>query len=281
MTAKAIVSGVGVRYADAFILDPETGFPEATLNSGTLQRGVEIEGIKSFDYSDPDPQLFTHYGSDNPFAQDSLPATEVGSFNVTTAKTNKTLDAYVSDLNVVTLDGTIKAIAGNTNKKGFEPQILFNVFRQALDTEQGSATFGKLRQWDLAMIPSTRLVSKMQSQNQGITDKAYKGIPTPVVETPWGETLTDAIWKATQAEYLSLTTDYRPVSCVGLGNGTLTTFGLPVVPIDTAHTHFWVSGTLATVSSVDTTANAPKATLSVAPALNAEIFAIVETNSSL
>lgn len=277
--SKDIVSGVGTRYGEIVLNDPTTGFPVSVFNSGTLQGATQIEGIKTFTYNDPDPQRFTHYGTDRPFAQDSLPATTVGDFGITTAKTNLTLDAYVSDTLVVTIDGNVEARVGNTNKKGFEPQATINVFRQALDTELGSTTFGRLRQWHMALIPSTRLVSKMQPMNAGITDKTYLGIPTPVTETPWEEALTDNIWGATSGEYMELTTTYTPIIAVGKGNGTLTTFGLPKTPIDAAHTHAWANGTLLTVSSVSTTDNTM--TVSSPIANNADIFVILETNSSL
>lgn len=282
MSSKDVVSGVGVRKGELFLLDTTTGLPSVVLNSGTLQAATSMQGIKTFDYNDPDPQKFTHYGQDRPFAQDSLPATEVGSFTITTAKNNMVLDTLVDGTTEVTLDGSLKARAGNTNKKGSEPQVMLSVYRQALDTTAGSSTFGKLRQWHLVMVPSTRIISKLSAMNQGITDKSYSGIPTPVTSTPWGQGLTDGVWGATQAEYLELTADYQPVSAAGLGNGTLATFGLPTnaVPVDTAHTHVWVNGTIGTVSAVGTSTTAPTFTLSAAPGLNTLVYAIVETLST-
>lgn len=279
MTAKDIISGVGVRYGEAFLLDPTTGFPQSAFNAGTLTGGTLIEGIKTFQYNEPDPQRFTHYGTDRPFAQDSLPAQTVGDFAVTTAKTNLDLDAFAESTTVVTLDGTLKALAGGTNKRGFEPQVMVSCFRQALDTTLGSATFGRLRQWHMALIPSTRLIPKMQPFNAGITDKQYLGIPTPVTNTPWEQTLTDGVFGATTSEYLELTSDYPPVIGVGKCQGTLTTIGLPKAPVDVAHTHIWYNGTLQTISSVSTTNKT--ATLQAAITGTLDIFAVIETQASI
>jgi hypothetical protein len=266
MTAKDIVSGVGVRYAEAFKLDPTTGVPTVTFNSGTLYGGTLIEGIKTFTYNSPAPQRIQHYGDDRPFAQDALPPTEVGSFTIVTAKSNLALDAFAEGTNEVTLDSVVKVRAGNTDNRGSEPQLFINVYRQALDTQKGSSTFGKLRQWHSALVPSTRLINQIQSMEQAATNKTYEGIPTPVTTTPWAQAFTTATWAATQAEYLELATDYKPVWAFGLGNGTLTTFALPKTPVDTAHTHAWVNGTLATVNSVNLTT--PSVTLSAAPGGN-------------
>lgn len=278
MTAKDIVSGVGARYAEAFILDATTGLPAVAFNSGTLVGGTLVEGIKTFTYTSPEPQQFTHYGDDRPFAKDSLPPTEVGSFVITTAKSNLAFDAFTEGTKEVTLDTVVKARAGATDNRGSEPRLLVNVFRQALDTQKGSSTFGKLRQWHSALIPSTRVVNQMQSMEQGITTKTYNGIPTPVTYTPWNQAFDSTTWGATQGEYIELIHDYKPVWAFGQGNGTLTVFALPKPPIDVAHTHAWVNGTLATVSSVNTSATAPTMTLSVAPTGSAFIAACIEHN---
>ena len=278
--AKDITSGVGVRHAEAFILDNTTGLPSCAFNAGTLIAGTIIEGIKTFNYNNPAPQRFTHYGDDRPFAQDSLAPTTIGDFTITTAKTNLALDAFTEGTKEVTLDSSVKARAGNTNKRGSEPQLFITTYRQALDTQIGSSTFGKLRQWNMAMIPSTRIVNELQAMNAGITDTNYVGIPTPVTYTPWNQAFDEATWGATQGEYIALTTDYKPQVNVGLGNGTLTTFAVTKSPIDVAHTHAWVDGTLATVSSVNTSATNPAVTLSAAPGNNKLIMLLIEHNQA-
>ena len=280
MTAKDVVSGVGARYAEAFVLDTTTGLPAAAFNSGTLVGGTLIEGIKTFAYADPEPQKFTHYGDDGSFAQDSLPPTEVGSFTITTAKSNLALDAFTDSTKEVTLDGVVKARVGSSDKRGSEPQLFVSVFRQALDTQQGSSTFGKLRQWHMAIVPSTRVITRAQPMEQGITTKTYNGIPTPVTYTPWNQAFDNTTWGATRGEYVEMVTDYKPVWAFGLGNGTLTRFALPKPPVDAAHTHVWVDGTLATVSSVDTNASTASVTLSSAPGSNKLIGVLLEHNQS-
>lgn len=273
MTAKDITSGVGVRYAEAWVLNATTGLPDVGFNSGTLIPGTLIQGIKTFNYNNPAPQRIQHYGDDRPFAQDALPPTEVGSFTITTAKTNLALDAFTEGTKEVTLDTVVKARAGNTDNRGSEPQLFLNVFRQALDTQRSSATFGKLRQWHSALIPSTRIINNLQSMDQAATVRTYEGIPTPVTATPWNQAFDTTTWGATRGEYIEMTSDYKPIWAFCLGNGTLTTFALPKPPIDTAHTHVWVNGTLATVSSVNTSASNPSVTISSATGSNNNLVA--------
>lgn len=220
-----------------------------------------IDGLKTFAYNNPAPQRFTHYSDDKPFAQDSLPPTEIGSFTITTGKVNLQLDTFTEGTKLVTLDSIVEARAGNTDKRGSEPQLFISIFRQALDTDRSSSTFGKLRQWDQALIPSCRIINELQSQEQGITPSTYQGIPTIVTQTPWGQMFSEATWGATQGEYVKMTSTYKPQWNVGLGNGTLTKFAVTRAPVDVAHTHAWVNGTAATVSTVTSTS----VTLSSAP----------------
>ena len=263
MTAKSVVAGVGARHSEAFILNNTTGLPDCAFNSGTLIAGTLIDGLKTFVYNNPAPQKFTHYGDDKPFAQDSLPPTEIGSFTITTGKRNMGLDTFTEGTKLVTLDTVVQARAGNTDKRGSEPQLFVSVYRQALDTQRGSGTFGKLRQWNQALIPSVRIINELPSEEQGITPNTYQGIPTPVTSTPWNQAFNETTWGATQAEYIEMNTDYKPQWNVGLGNGTLTQFAVTKTPIDVAHTHAWVNGTLATVNSINV--NIPSVTLSSAP----------------
>ena len=263
MTATPIVAGVGARHAEAFILNATTGLPDCAFNAGTLIAGTLIDGLKTFSYNNPAPQKFTHYGDDKPFAQDSLPPTEIGSFTITTGKTNLTLDAFTEGTKVVTLDTVVQARAGNTDKRGSEPQLFVSVYRQALDVNRTSSTFGKRRQWDQALIPSVRIINELNSDEQGVTPNTYQGIPTIVTSTPWAQAFTEATWGATQGEYIKMETDYKPQWNVGLGNGTLTAFAVTKTPISTAYVHAWVNGTLATVNSINTAI--PTVTLSSAP----------------
>lgn len=279
MTTKQIVSGVGVRLMEVFPLDTADGLPSCNTSSATPVTGTLIEGIKSFTYTDPDVQRVTHYGDDNPFAADALPPAEVGKMAFTTAKSNLKVDAMLEGTKVASIDG-LQMRAANSNKRGQEPQVLINVFRQALDTDKTSATFGKLRQWHGALVPSVRVSPKSQSMEQGATDKSYDGTPTPVAVTPWNQAFDETTWGATQGEYIEYTADYNPRMNVWRGNGTLTAFNLSKAPVDAAHLHVWQDGTLVTPSAVNTSTANPAFTLG-SPAPNAKkLIAIIEHNGS-
>lgn len=278
MTSSKVTSGVGTRYASVFVLNPTSGLPNVdnSLAVGTLTQGTLVQGIQDFAPNDPPPQRFTHYGDDGPFAQDSLPPTTVGDFTFNTAKKNFNLDAVTGGLVIRTYDN-IPMIAGDTDKRGQEPLVMFATYRQSLDTEKTSTTFGKLRQWDLKIFPSARIATMDQPFQQGLTKKNYQGTPTLVSQTPWSEVFTNAQWGNTLATFIEGTTDYQPRIYVGSGNGTVTKFALPHVPAVSDHVHVWVNGTLTAPASVSLTD--PSFTMTTAPSLgNSNILVINETN---
>lgn len=278
--AKEIVSGVGARYAVVFALDSSTGFPAAS-QSATPNQGTLVTGIKAASFNDPEPQRFTHYGNDKPFAQDQLPPAEAGNFTITTAKSNMSLDAALEGNKVVTTSvAGAKMRAVNTNKRGSEQQVMFFTYRQALDTDPTSATFGSLRQWQGKLYPSVRISPSSQPFEQGPTDKTYNATPTPVTSTPWADSFDETEWGATEAEAIDIVTTYQPRLNFYTGNGSRTGFALSHPPVSSSYLTVFVQGTgEVTPSSVNVSSTNPAFTLSSAAGSGSLVVALIETNA--
>lgn len=276
MVAKEIVAGVGTRYGALIPLDSD-GLPSINVTTAVPMQGTMIAAIKTASTDDPEPQRFTHYGQDRPYAQDSLPPTTVGTFTVTAGNVNLILDAMAEGNNVVTInDGVWRA--GNSDQRGNEPIVGAMFYRQALDVKPGSGTFGKLRQWNIRIYPAARVSPTTQSFDAGITEKSYAGTPTPTGLTIWGQTYTEAVWGNTYAEYTEGVRDYEPRLNWWLGNGTLTAFQLSHPPATSTSLDVWVDGTLTTPSAVNVSTTNPAFTLSSAAGTGAKkIVAIVYT----
>lgn len=264
--AKQIASGVGARYAEAFLLNSSTGLPNAPANTRQMIGGTLMH-IKSFEYNTPDDQEITHYDDDRPYAKDSLPPTEVGSFTIVGSRNDMVVDTLTEGTNIVSIDN-VKARLGNSDNRGSEPSLFISTFRQALDTVPTSPTFGKLRQYNMAVVPSTRLINKTMAFAQTTVDKQYQGIPTPVTETPWKETFTEDVWGGLSGEYIEFITDFKPVwNFVNTTAGTLS-YQLTKPPVSEAHLHIWLDGTLQSqlsAGSVNTSVSNPAFTLTGDP----------------
>jgi hypothetical protein len=276
--SKDVVAGVGVRYAEIFNLDSD-GLPSVNVASASPVTGTLLRGIKSFTYDDPEPQRIAHYGEDHTLAQDSLPSTDVGSFVMTAAATNLIVDAMAEATKIATINNMEMRLA-NSDKRGSEPQLFISVYRQALDIQKGSSTYGKLRQYHAAYIPSVRLSPASQSMEQTATDKTYQGTPTPVTSTPWNQVFDETTWGATQGEYVESTTNYKPRWNFYLGNGTIVAFQLSKPPVSSSDVTVWVDGTLTSPSAVNITTANPAFTLGAAPGVAKKVAALILHNTA-
>jgi len=272
--AKEIISGVGVRFGQVFLLD-SNGLPYQATADTVMETGVEIEAIKTLPATLPAPQRITHYGDDEPYAQDSLSPTEIETFNITTSKVNLTLDAYLEG-GLVKNIGTTEFRVGDSDNVGNEPLVCSMFYRQALDTVNGSSTFGKLRQWHGRIYPSARITMQTPSMEQLATDTTYSATPTKVTTTPWGEAFDGATsWGANKGAHIEFVMNNQPQMAVGLGNGTLTSWQLPTVPASSSDLLVWVGGSLTVPGSITYTPATPAFTVTPAVGVGTQVFAIV------
>ena len=260
VVATEITSGVGTRNGFLFTLDAD-GLPSAGATTAVPVEGTILFGIKTASTSDPEPQRIQHYGNDRAYAQDSLPPTEVGTVAVTLAAGNLIVDALAEGNLVRTIGNTVWR-AGNSDQRGNEPILGALFYRQALDTEPGSPTFGKLRQWNIRIYPAARWSPATNSFEAQATDKTINGTPTPTGQTIWGENYQEATWGNSYAEYTEGVGNFEPRLNSWRGNGTLVAFQLSHPPAATDELLVWVDGTLTAPSAVNTSTTNPAFTLS-------------------
>jgi hypothetical protein len=240
-----------------------------------------MERIKTFSPADPEPRRITHVGDDEPFAQDSLPPTEIGSFAVNLGQDDIRLHSLLegSKLRSFTQGAnTVDVLAGNSSKRGSEPLVMFFTYRQALSTGKGDSTAGSLRQWECKLYPSVRLSPQSNEFGEGASDKVYQATPTKVNKSVWNEGLTEANWEAVSAEYFRFNFNAQPRLNWWLGTPTISSFQLSHAPRDADNLFVFVAGTLQTPSSVNTSTANPAFTLSSPPANGNFVFAVIGTD---
>lgn len=249
MAATQIAAGAGFRHARYWLLDIN-GYPDGTQSGSDGYSGRRIEGAKAYQANMPDPQTVRHTGDDRVLAQDTLPPTELETGSLTSAKTNFTADAELMSQLVRTL-GDIQIHADGTDEAGNEPQVCLQLWRQALDLEEGSSTFGKARQWITYLYPSVRVVPKGAGMSEGAVDEnSYSIVPTKVTAYPWGVAFTEVSEGFTEATKVKMITDFPLMIERFDAPGVVTTFLLDFTPISTVKTHAFVNGAEVTVSSV-------------------------------
>lgn len=279
MTAKSKSFGVGTRDGQVFLLDPTTGLPYQATSSTTMEEGQSIEGIKTFAVTDPPPRRFTHIGNDRALASDSLPATELMSIQISTSKTNKTLDAFLEG-NLVRTYTNLQLRVQSGDRKGREPQVAYFVWRQALAADPTDvASFGKVRNYEMQIAPAVRTSVTTPSWGADLADQFYELTPSEVKETPWGEDLLNATFGSKEGPLLVATTDYEPRFYVGKGDGTIVSWTISRQPYSSSHLLVWVGtgGSLTTPGSITYSGTLSAFTIPGTVGSGTPVFALVQS----
>lgn len=277
MAITTKTGGVGSRRAQVYALDTTTGLPMPGTGITTAGTGYFLETFKSLAVSDPAPRRLNHVGGDRVYMQDSLPATEAMTATLTADARDMDFDAYIEGGLVVSVDTNVRARAINTDDKGNEPQVFLSCYRQALDADRNSATFGRLRQYEMVAVPSCRVTAQTQPFGDGLTDKTYEVTPTPVTKTPWGITFGTATWGNRDAQAIEINTQKHPIWNFWRGNTSIGTLTLSHAITGTAYVSFWVGGSLTAPSNLlnGTACGVPGITADV------QIAALVQTDDPL
>lgn len=277
MATTEIVSGAGLRRIHTFALDA-AGYPSGDQSGADGYDGIRVEGAQGVAITTPDSQPIVHVGDDVAFAQDFLPPNTIVTANITTGKSNFTLDAIVTDT-LVHVVGEGNLIGRQTNVAGNEIDLATIYYRQALDTDEDSASYG-LRRWKVGMFPKNRMVPKGSSADQGAADQnSYNVFPTPSLKYPWGLAFSEANNRFTQSAWIEGSYEYPPMLERWTGNNTLSTFNLTWTPVTVAKTIVYVNGAAVTVDSVDT--GNKTVTLNAAPGNAAVVTAWYETTDNI
>jgi len=204
MTVSTVRSGVGLRYVQVFALAED--YPAAT--STTAYEGVSISGARSLSITDPEPRQINHVGDDRLFALDVLPPTEPVTAELRVAKVNDTLDAVLGDDLAFTV-GEAQMFGVGTSNRGEEDQVGILAYRQALDTDPTSSSYGT-RRWSFYIIPKAIVVSREGSMDDNPEEKVYSIYPQLTKEHLWGLAFSTATEGFLQAQIIRGVSEYKP-----------------------------------------------------------------------
>lgn len=241
MTAPSgIRASAGFRHAQILQTDAN-GYPNSSASQ--VYEGVNIHGAKTLTLNEPEPRMVNHVGDDGIIALDVLPALEPLSGELQIATTDDALTAAVSGGLVQFTGGNSSMMAmGVTDKKGSESQVIVLAYRESLDEDPASATFGT-RFWDWRLLPKAWLVERDNTFDINSTNetRTFTMRPNIVTKLPWGVTLSGTTHGTTKAQGIRGLSDKRPHLVGFTGNGSATNFLLPNnYPIDTAATNIYV-----------------------------------------
>jgi hypothetical protein len=199
--------------------------------------------------NDPEPRQIVHTGDDSVFALDTLPPQEPISGELVMGKQSESLDALISDVNSVTVgESTLFPIG--TNRRGDEAQVALVAYRQAIDVDETSSTYGK-RVWQLRLFPRCFVIPREIGFEDKPEERSYTIRPAFINQYPWGVVLTTTTENAVRAQGFRGVAEKKPKLCAFVTNGTSTQFTLPIAAYGTAKIKAWLVST-AGVGAVST-----------------------------
>ena len=272
MTAPSVIrSGVGLRYVQVLATDAN-GYPSTTGTAAGAYEGVTLSGARTLTITDPEPQQIVHRGDDRIFALDVLPPTEPMVGELSVSKANDTVDAVLTPNKSIAV-GEAKLFGLGTNRRGDENQVIMLAYRQTLDTDPASATFG-IRRWEFRLFPLTYVIPREGSLDENPEARPYTVRPMFVTKYPWGVAFATATEGFTQAQGLRGVSVYKPKLIAFNGNASAATFAFPATEpaADTGKVAVWVAGVVTTPSTVTTT----NFTLAATPTTDAKVVVFYE-----
>jgi len=143
MSVNEITTGVGLRHVRIALRDTDgtievLGSPAA----GEAYSGHQVEGAVALTVTIPESQRLPASGDDRVYYSFLMPPTESPSGELRVSKTDVDIIALLTG----TLEfgsPEVRKVGLGTDKQGEEPAIIMWGYRQSVDTEEGSATFGQ------------------------------------------------------------------------------------------------------------------------------------------
>jgi len=241
-----IRSGVGFRHCQILLLDTN-GYPAATATDA--YEGIKLSGAKAMTIDDPEPRDIIHIGDDTVFQRDVLPPDTPISGEVRTGKVNDAVDDIITDDISIGTVGEAKFFGFGTDNRGDENQVCILAFRQTLETDASSSSFGR-RRWEGRLFPKAYLIPRESGFEDTPEERIYTLRPLFVTAYPWGLAFAAATEGFARAQGFRLVSQYKPKIVAFQADGSTSDFVWPTTdaPQATTKVEVWVQGVLQTDS---------------------------------
>lgn len=190
-TPSGKMLAVAVREGWMFELDAD-GLPAAP--STAVYEGVQFQGIKSSDWTIPEPRRISHNDATRNLATDFLPSLDPVTGEIRVA----TLDNEMSSKLLATKEFTIgekKGMVWGTDQQGSEIDCGLFLVQQVLDRTS------RRRFWRNLIVPAARAIPLMASMNDNPSEQRYAVTSNPSAKHMWGVAYTKAIEGCTEASF--------------------------------------------------------------------------------
>jgi len=217
-TPSGKMLAVAVREGWMFELNAD-GLPLATSVTVPYE-GIQFQGIKSSEWSIPEPRRISHNDATRNLATDFLPSLEAVTGEVRVA----TLDNEMSSKLLSTKEFTVgekKGMVWGTDQQGSEIDCGLFLVQQVLDRTT------RRRFWRNLIVPSARAIPLMSSMNDNPSEQRYAVTSNPSSKHLWGEAYSKAIEGCLEAAFDDFMSADVGKMVAWLGNNSETEFLFP------------------------------------------------------
>ena len=207
---NVITTGIGLRLVrmakrdtDGTIDIPTTG--AWVPSAGVGYEGIQAEGALRLTLNVPDPRRVTARGDDRGYYTFQLPPEDLPTGELAVSKTHMDIIAMASDTNEFG-STPIRKIGLATNKMGEEPAMFIRGSRQAVDTQDGSASFGT-QIWQTYLVLNALVAHRPISFEDGnVGEFVYPLSANDATVDEFGVLFTPGVHGFTKAPYIMAVT---------------------------------------------------------------------------
>lgn len=216
-TPSGKMLAVAVREGWMFELDAN-GYPAAL--STAVYEGIEFQGIKSSDWTIPEPRRISHNDATRNLATDFLPSLDPVTGEIRVA----TLDSEMASALLATKEFTVgekKGMVWGTDKQGSEIDCALFIVQQVLDRTN------RRRYWRNLIVGSARAIPLMASMNDNPSEARFAVTSNPSSSHIWGEAYSVATEGCTEASFDDFMSEDVGKLVAWKGNGIVAEFLFP------------------------------------------------------
>ena len=226
MAQNEVSTGIGLRMVRVALRDTDGAIKMAgSPAAGVAYDGLQIDGALALTLTVPEPQRVTARGDDLPYWTFQLAPTENPSAELRVSKTNLDVIAMVTATKAF---GSTKArrIGLATDKQGNEDSLILWGSREAVDSEEGSSTFGQ-KCWQTYLLLSCEAAVRPASlEDAAVGEFVYSISTSPVTLDEFGVTFSSTVNGFTKTPVLLIVTKYKYWMDAFEGDGIETEFTL-------------------------------------------------------
>ena len=265
MAQQEVSTGIGLRRVRVALRDTDGAIDvPAGQAVATAYNGLRISGALALTMTVPDPQRVVASGDDRAYHTFQLPPTETPTGELRVSKVNTDIVALLTDTKEFGSD-PVRKVGFATDKQGEEPAIVMWGSRQAIDSEEESATFGR-QIWQTCFFMNTLASLRPPAMERAVVgEMIYAIAANDSAVDSLGTLFTSALHGFTKAPFIWIVTRDKYMLDAFVGDGATTVFTLSETPSTNDVTNVTVDGVVQQ-ETADWTVSGNVLTMVAAPA---------------